>query len=344
MFQSAFRRGFRWGLYALALSLAWGVGLGPGSLPAYAEKIDFMMDWTPQGRYVGFYTAVKKGYYRESGLEVTVTRGRGSMNTVIAVDQKKVPFGLAGVGTIILSQAKGAKLKMVGMILDRNVEGFASLGGSGIATVKDMAGRTVGSAVWDAARTLLPVLAKLNGVEPASIKQIAIDGDVYVTSLLQSRVDLVPAWEDSLFAVLQVVGKRQGKKVNWIAYRDNGLDVYNSAIFASSQTTEEKGDFVRRFLRGTYKGVAYALENPKEGVDILMGFHRELDREIVELQWSKTAVALTTEIAKEKGLGWITDAKMTKTRDTLLQAYNIKKELPLKDLYTNQFLSEIKAR
>ena len=46
-----------------------------GAGPAYAEDIKFSLEWLVGGRHVGFFVALEKGYYRDEGLNVTISRG-----------------------------------------------------------------------------------------------------------------------------------------------------------------------------------------------------------------------------------------------------------------------------
>ena len=46
------------------------------------RPISMTLDWIYQGPNVGFIMARDKGFYREAGLDVTVTSGKGSAFTV----------------------------------------------------------------------------------------------------------------------------------------------------------------------------------------------------------------------------------------------------------------------
>src|ERR1700684_1606770 len=45
------------------------------------KPVSMMMDWIYQGPNVGFMLAREKGFYREAGLDVTLTSGKGSGST-----------------------------------------------------------------------------------------------------------------------------------------------------------------------------------------------------------------------------------------------------------------------
>src|SRR6202050_4839688 len=45
------------------------------------KQASMMMDWIYQGPNVGFMLARDKGFYREAGLDVTLTPGKGSGRT-----------------------------------------------------------------------------------------------------------------------------------------------------------------------------------------------------------------------------------------------------------------------
>ena len=42
-----------------------------------AKKIVFGFDWVPYGKYVGYYAAREKGFYKAAGFDVSFQRGYG---------------------------------------------------------------------------------------------------------------------------------------------------------------------------------------------------------------------------------------------------------------------------
>lgn len=305
-----------------------------------AENVSAMMDWVFQGRVVFFLAALDKGYYRDENLNVDILRGQGAPKTVEAVDQGKMDFGFGDFTPLILARAKGAKVKAIGMICDITPQGLGGLKERGIKSPKDLEGRKVGMSAFTATRQMLPIMAKLNGVDYKKIEIVTISEALLVSSILNGDVDMAATWRGSSHAVLENEVKKKGKEIAWLGISDWGIDIYGPIIFTSDKVIKEKPDLIKRFLAATYKGVDFAVKNPDQAVEIAFRLHPEIgNKDVLKAQWMETLPEIMTERARQKGYGWIAEEKMKKTRDLVLEAYEIAKDsVPLNDLYTNEFL------
>jgi ABC-type nitrate/sulfonate/bicarbonate transport system substrate-binding protein len=65
---------------------------------ADAEKLAVQMEWTTLGYHVPFYLAVAKGWFKDAGLDVSITPGSGSNTTVQLVAGGNADVGHAWPG------------------------------------------------------------------------------------------------------------------------------------------------------------------------------------------------------------------------------------------------------
>ena len=56
--------------------------------------------------------------------------------------------------------------------------------------------------------------------------------------------------------------------LGWIEYSDFGLDAYGSGFAASEDTIRKRPDMVKKFLRASYRGYAFAFANPEQAAVI----------------------------------------------------------------------------
>jgi NitT/TauT family transport system substrate-binding protein len=59
------------------------------------KPVSLTLDWVYQGPNVGFILAQDKGFYREAGLDVTMTPGKGSVSTAQLVASKATQIGFS---------------------------------------------------------------------------------------------------------------------------------------------------------------------------------------------------------------------------------------------------------
>ncbi len=89
---------------------------------AAPEKADvkIQLKWLPQAQFMGYYVALDKGYYKDAGLNVTITPGGGDISETTAVNTQQVDFGVTWVSNLISANAGGMQLVEVAQVFQRS--------------------------------------------------------------------------------------------------------------------------------------------------------------------------------------------------------------------------------
>ena len=84
-------------LVALALTpTACGTHSTPAANSAQPHtSVTLTLNWVPYGEHAPFYYGLKKGFYANDGIDLTIKSGTGSGNTIQQVAQQKTTFGWA---------------------------------------------------------------------------------------------------------------------------------------------------------------------------------------------------------------------------------------------------------
>src|SRR3954469_6757527 len=137
------------------------------ALPALAqEPVALALDWVVNGTHAGYFVAKDKGYYKAAGLDVTLSRGFGSGDTVKRVASRSATIGVADTGAIIASRANDdIPVRIVAMMYDRATLGLIYLAETGIKTPKDIEGRAIGRSASGATVNMFPVFLKVNNID-----------------------------------------------------------------------------------------------------------------------------------------------------------------------------------
>jgi len=325
-------------LRMLGLAAAAAAVLAAPAAAKAADEVKLSLDWVLNGTHAGYFTALAKGYYRDAGLEVTISRGFGSGDTVKRVGSGAATFGVADTGTVIASIAnEDIPVRIVAMIYQKATLGLIYLEASGIKKPQDLEGRTIGRSASGASVTMFPGFLKANNIERGKIHEVVVDGATYLPLLLSRKVDAVLEQSVQL-GHFKKAAAAQGQSAVAMRYSDYGLAAYGNAIIANPETLKDKPDMVRRFVAATLKGVAYALAHPDEAVAEMRTSNPEVEAEgakgeLVDMR----DVSITPEVEKE-GLG-IADAKhMTETRDIVTSALALKRSVPVEQIFTTAFL------
>ncbi|MBL8345760.1 MAG: ABC transporter substrate-binding protein, partial [Rubrivivax sp.] len=87
--------------------------------PAFAQdKVQLQLNWFHLADHSPIYLALKKGYYKDEGIELTVLRGSGSADSAKKIELGQADFGISDAPTVLTAISKGANLKMVAVVYD----------------------------------------------------------------------------------------------------------------------------------------------------------------------------------------------------------------------------------
>ncbi len=308
-----------------------------------AENVVHTLDWVPYGRDAGFYAAVEKGFLKAEGLTVKIVRGKGSSETVKRLMVGDADFGTPDGGVVVISRAKGLKVKMIGAFHAKTPMQIVVVKGGSIRSIQDFKGKTFADASFSSTHKIFPALARKNGVDPAMVKWIFLNPASLGSAGLAGRVDGWGAYATNNPSQMKAA-KMAGKELILFPFADNGVDIYSNTMSATEEKLAKNPDQVRRFMRGMYKGMAWAIKHPKEATDIILKKVPVLNRDTAIQHWQIAIDHLVTDAAKKHGIGYLSREKMTFTRDVVAGAHKLKSKPAVDDLYTTAFLPKIMVK
>jgi NitT/TauT family transport system substrate-binding protein len=304
------------------------------------DKTRLILDWLPYGSHVGIFAAEDKGFYDQQNLAVNLQRGFGSADTVKRSGAKEADFAFADLPSAIVGRSRGTKIKSVGVHFDKGLNAVYVLKSSGVKTPKELEGKTFGDTAGGATRTLVPAFMGANGIKnlpwvpmtPAAKNPSLITGKVISIGTLT-----INEW------ILRNMARKKGDDVVMFPFSDHGVDVYGHAFYVHENLLKQKPELIRRFLKATYQGIAWAVANPDDGVKLFLKRVPTRTFESVRFEWAVTVRSLMTDFAKKNGIGHIDEKKMAFTIDTMTRLMNLPRRVAPSEMYTNQFLPKLSA-
>ena len=110
-----------------------------------------------------------------------------------------------------------------------------------------------------------------------------------------------------------------------------------TGLVTSETLIDENPDVVEKFVRATYQGYAFVLENPEEATRIVLEHYPILDPEVTRQQINELSGLITgTETAT---LGWLEEDKVARTLKLVSEAYELEASLSPLELYTTEFFA-----
>ena len=316
---------------ALALSLEPLRARAASSL----TPVTMALDWVYQGPNDGFMIAQDKGFYREAGLDVAITSGKGSAATAQLVASKATQFGFCDGYVVGNGVAKGMGIKSVGSVYRRNPAAVVVLANSGIATLKDLEGKNIAMTAGSAQFQQWPALVKGAGIDASKIQVVNIDPAGVGPALITGQVPAIGGFAQGYVPSIEIRGKKE-VRIFWFA--DYGVTVVSNGIIVHQDLLKGDPELVRAFVAPTIKGFLYGRQNPDEAVAIIKKYLATIDpaitRREMELSW-KTWVTPNTQ---GKPLGWASDVDWADTVKVLKQYGGVATPLEASALYTNEFV------
>jgi NitT/TauT family transport system substrate-binding protein len=235
-----------------------GAGAPSQGSSAGTKKVTLMLNWVPYGEHAPFYYGIKKGFYKNEGLELDIKPGTGSGTTIQQVAQNQVTFGWADTPPLLKGVSTGMKVKSLGVFLQKGPSSIESLADKNITKPSDLKGKTVGGTPGDALYAVFPAWLKANNLSKDDVKVVNVDAAGKIAALAEGKVDAIMGFFHDQGPTVEA---KTGKKVNALLYADSGLNMLGTGIVVNEQTLSGDKDVAAKFVRATQKSWAEAAKD-----------------------------------------------------------------------------------
>jgi NitT/TauT family transport system substrate-binding protein len=299
-----------------------------------AEPIDLALDWIPGGNHAPLYYALDQGWYKAAGVTLTIENGKGSGASAQAVGFGKNPVGVADLGTALVAIGKGAKLVAVMAIYENAPFSIYWLNSSGIRSVKDLAGRSIGNPPGDAARVMWPALAKASGLAPDAVRWVNISPQAKLSALKSHAVDAVTDNYNGHDLKVRELGDDMGFQL----FRDAGLNPHGHAVIVNADYLAAHRDAIASFVRVTQKAYGACVPDGKPCVEALLRANSGLQLQEHLDQWQRTKELMRDDYAHNVALGGFDPQRMIADYALVETYFKLDQAFVIESAYTNAFL------
>lgn len=289
----------------------------PGTLPAFGP----------------WMLAQAKGYYEQEGLKVNFVTGRGGVDVAKQVGAGNAVIGGAIGDTPIIARAQGIPVKAVAVLGAGSLMQLVSHEDAKIESPRELKGKTVTTLAYTDTTyyALLGMLSKsgitkndldIQAAGPAGVWQLFVNKKA-------TAMASTPDWT--------VNAMEAGAKVTIIP-----ADVYFKSmaqgILASDETIQKNPQLVQKLVRATLKGMKDIMANPREAAKAYAAHvtvHKGKEASIEKMfeMYNKYVYA------HQKLPGQMDEQRLAELQKFYVSNGIVPREVPLKDLYTNQFVS-----
>lgn len=321
-------RGIGRHLLAGAALLAWaGTAAAADLLP-----IKLMLN-SPAAVYnSGFELAVVNGYYKASGLDVTIEPGNGSAVAAQLVAAGRYDIAYADAAAVMNLVKDGAKITIVSTVLQSNPNQVTALATSGIKTIQDIKGKKVAIPNGYSQAAMFPLVLKHIGLTKDDITLVNMPAESMVPSLLQGQVDVILGSIDNFGVLL----KRQGVRTVDFLFSDYGAPTVSTGIIVRNEFLQRNPDVVRRFVAASLKGWSAAIDDNAAALAAMSTLFPDAKKDLAQGQLDATMVLMCANGAKF--VGRATDEQWTASVGILSAIGMVPADKSARDYYSADYV------
>ena len=159
---------------------------------------------------------------------------------------------------------------------------------AGVSTVKDLAGKTVGTVTGASAQYFLDTFLLFEGIDPSRVNVVHYAPDKLPDALASKRVDAIAVWEPFGFIATQ----KLGDDLKIFTNPDIYTETFN--LIAMREYAAANADAMTRVLRALKEAIDIIGENPAD-VQRLVAERLKLDKAFIDWIWTDFRFALTLD-------------------------------------------------
>jgi putative riboflavin transport system substrate-binding protein len=287
--------------------------------------------YIPNVQFAPLYVSMDKGYYADVGLDVEIDYSF-EVDGVALVGANQLQFAVASGEQVLLGREQGLPIVYVMTWYDEYPVGVAALAESGIESLSDLKGRSVGTPVLSGA-SYIGLRALLEAGE-LNEKDIQLDTVGY------SQVEMLTTGQDDAIVVYvanePVQLAAQGYEVNVIPVSEH-VHLVGNGLITNEETIRENPELVAAMVEATLHGLRDAETDPQEAFDISTKYVENLDQ-VADVQ--RQVLDESIKLWTQDGSGISDLTAWENMQELLLKMGLLSKPLELEQVFSNDFLPE----
>lgn len=271
-------------LAAVSLGLALCLAASPPAAAAEkTTKFIVLLDWFVNPDHAPLFVALRRGYFRDVGLDVELIAPADPNDPPKLVAAGKGDVAITYQPQLYLQVDQGLPLVRIGTVINRPLNSLLVLANGPIKRIADLKGRRIGYSVGGVEEVMLSTMLATAGLTLKDVELINVNFSL-APALMAGQVDaVIGAFRNFELNQLAIEG-RPGRVFPVEQY---GVPAYDELILVAKR--DRLGDpRLRRFLAALTRGVAYLRAHPAKSWALFIKGRKDLDTELNRRAWRDT--------------------------------------------------------
>ncbi len=250
-------------LHVLVRGLLAGLAMAL-STSAVVAQVAVNVGSGPTLSVAGVQLALAKGYFKEEGLDVTITPLTSGAATLASLVGGSLHFVPTNIVSASIARSRGIRIKIISSQTssskDRPYDAILVRGDSQMKTARDLVGKTVAVNAVNSIGTLTTSRAiEKDGGDFKSVKWVELPQGDAMTALATGNVDAIYIVEPFV-----TIGAKRGFRRLVSPYLATDVDFAETAIVATEAYLTANPEVGKKFQRAMAKALKLGAENPEE--------------------------------------------------------------------------------
>jgi NitT/TauT family transport system substrate-binding protein len=231
-------------------------------------KLSFQLEWVTLGYHSPFYLANAKGWFKDAGLEVSITPGTGSNTTVQLVASGRADVGHASLSSMAFARGKGVPVIAIANFFRTGDICLLVPNESTITKVADLKGKKLIATAASFEAPFVDAFLATGGLTRSDVTLENID--YAARNGVYARGDVDGMFGTPVGSGVQLEKLRPSR---CLLFAENGLNVPGFGLFATPTMLSRRGAALRSFasiIAGSWTYVISSPAHAEEAIDALM--------------------------------------------------------------------------
>lgn len=267
----------------IAISILAAVAVSLATPASAADKITVLLDWFINPDHAPLYVALERGYFRDAGLDVEFKAPADPNDPPKLVAAGKADLAVTYQPNLHTQIDRGLPLIRVATLVATPLNSLVVLKDSGIDSIADLKGKTVGFSVGGFEDAILNAMLGKHGLTLKDIKLVNVNFSLS-PALISKKVDaVIGAYRNFELNQLDILN-RPGRA---FYVEEQGVPAYDELIVVANANEISK-TYIRKFVDAMERGVQYLVNHPDESWKLFIRGRSQLDDELNRRAWRDT--------------------------------------------------------